>query len=251
MPETSVQQPADSRRYLLPIAVATGLYLVLCAALFTGIRHQNGGRFLFTLDDPYIHLALSQNLARGFYGLNPGEPASPSSSILWPFLLAPFARFSAQWAAPLVLNFLFGLATTLLIGIAVGSWTPRDLPRQETLRRALSAGMLVFTANLAGLTFIGMEHTLQVFLAAACALGLIACLRGHEIPWWCLAAAAIGPVVRYENLGITLAVAIALYGQDHKRKAASLLAIAIVPLIAFSAYLHHLGLPLFPMSVLI
>lgn len=43
---------------------------------------------MYTLDDPYIHLSLAENLLRGHYGVNLDEVASPSSSILYPFLLA-------------------------------------------------------------------------------------------------------------------------------------------------------------------
>jgi hypothetical protein len=43
--------------------------------------------FIYGLDDPYIHLALSERITRGEYGINPGEIASPSSSVIYPFLL--------------------------------------------------------------------------------------------------------------------------------------------------------------------
>ena len=46
----------------------------------------------YTLDDPYIHMALAENLARGHFGVNLGEVSNPSSSILWPWLLATAER---------------------------------------------------------------------------------------------------------------------------------------------------------------
>mgnify|MGYP001017862235 CR=1 FL=1 len=46
------------------------------------------GFFFYTLDDPYIHLALAENILRGHYGINLDEPSSPSSSIVYPFLVA-------------------------------------------------------------------------------------------------------------------------------------------------------------------
>ena len=72
-----------------PFLIAATL---LCAAVFTMLLFiglLNNGQFAFTLDDPYIHLALAKQLALGNYGINSGEFAAPASSILWPFLLIP------------------------------------------------------------------------------------------------------------------------------------------------------------------
>ncbi len=236
-------------------AVAAGLYLLLSSALFIGIRARNGGHFLFALDDPYIHLALSEGIAHGHYGINPGEYASPSSSLLWPYLLAPFSAFAFDPLVPLLLNLLAGAGVAVLGAAAIARWPfapgedahdPLEFPR-----RALSSIAIIFIANLLGLTFIGMEHTLQVLLAGAGAWAIIACLRERPIPLLCLFAVALGPSVRYENLGIALAVAIALAGQRRFRAALVLLACSLAPLLVFSAYLHHLGLPWLPTSVLL
>ena len=67
------------------------------------ILSRNGGRLTYTLDDPYIHLALSEGIAEGHYGIHPAEPSAPSSSIVWPFLLAPGARLPLHELLPLLL----------------------------------------------------------------------------------------------------------------------------------------------------
>ena len=245
---------------MLLVGVAVALYGSLCVWLFFQILKVNGGHFTYALDDPYIHLALSDEIARGHYGINANEFSSPSSSILWPYLLAPFAQFSRQNLVPLLLNLLAGLGVAVLVGAAVARWPAgaqgRTQPDKgfrsvEIWRRTLSAVALVFIANLPALTFVGMEHTLQVLLAGAGAWGIIACLRGRPVPWWCLTAVAVGPMVRYENLGITLALAIALAGQRQLRRGAGLVLISLLPLLLFSFYLHHLGLPWVPTSVLV
>ncbi len=238
--------------------LSIGTYLLLAVVLFVRIRHRNDGHFTYALDDPYIHLALSQGIAHGHYGINAGEFSSPSSSVLWPFLLALFARWSWQVYVPLGLNLLAGLGTAWLIAAAITCW---PLPvgggfgpagaTDELWRRRISAVFLVFTGNLLGLTFIGMEHTLQVLLAGAGAWGIVCCLEGRCIPGWVLVGVAIGPCVRYESLGIVAAVAIALMGQRQLRRAAVLLISSIVPLLVFSLFLHHLGLPWLPTSVLV
>ena len=246
------QGQAVSRGFrALLVAVPVAVYVLICVHLFRGIRAADGGHFVFSLDDPYIHLALAEQIARGGYGINPGEAASPSSSALWPFLLAPFAKLPSLPLITLLMNFLAGLGAAVIAGLSVADWPGDVVSRDEKARRVLSAAAMVVIGNLAGLTFVGMEHTLQVMLAGASALGVVACLRGRAVPWWCLAAAAIGPLVRYENLGLSVALAVALVGRRETRKAAGLLAASVLPLLGFSVFLHHLGLPLLPTSVLL
>lgn len=247
------------RKGILALAgFATIFYLALAGMLFHEILQRNGGQFTYAIDDPYIHLALSEGIAHGHYGINAGEAASPSSSAIWQLLLAPFARFSWQVYVPLVLNLLAGIATAILIGTVVALWpSPLEGSAEsaagttETWRRLLSVVGLVFTANLLGLTFIGMEHTLQVFLAGVGAWGIICCLRGRSVPAWVLVCSALAPSVRYESLAISVGLALALTGRHLRRQAAALLICSVLPLVLFSFFLHGLGLPWIPTSVLV
>ena len=249
------QIPMQRLQTVLLGGFAVIAYLLLCRDLYYEIVGLNGGHFLYALDDPYIHLALTNGIAAGHYGLNAGEAASPSSSILWPFLLLPFAHVAWEAYAPLLLNVLAGIATACLLGAAVARWpyAPDEevLPVHEAARRVISVAALIFIGNLLGLTFVGMEHTLQILLATAGAWGVISCLSGRRVPLWCLFAAALGPSVRYESVGITVALCIALVGQREIRRAAIVLVASLLPLLLFSAFLHHLGLPLMPTSVMV
>jgi hypothetical protein len=58
-------------------------------------------------------------------------------------------------------------------------------------------------------------------------------------------------MVRYESLTVSVALAIALVGLRQWRKAVLLLVASVLPLIAFSLFLHHLKLPMLPSSVMI
>jgi hypothetical protein len=257
MPGAAV--PSCSRS-TAPACVA--LYLAVVVGLLFAILHRNDGIFTYSLDDPYIHLALAENLAHGHYGINPGEPSSPSSSILWPFLLAPFALWSGNQYLPLVLNVVCCGSAAWLIGRIVDGWRWPG-PGQSPLgcdgpvgplawfaRFALAAALML-VANLAGLTFVGMEHGLQVLLAIACAAGVIEAFAGRPIPAWSLCAAALGPMVRYENFALVAAVALALWGQDRLRAAARLVGVSLVGPALFSLFLVTRGLPFMPTSVLV
>jgi len=223
------------------------LFLLVSAAFYFTIRAKNNAMFVYALDDPYIHLALSEQIAHGHYGINPQEYSSPSSSVLWPFLLAPFAGTTMHPYVPLILNILFGLGSVMLLTWASLKWQPAE----KWQLRALTLALLISIANLVSLTFLGMEHVLQVFLAIACAVGLGSVWEGEPIPLWCLVSAAVGPLVRYENLAISAAVCLVLSFTGESRKAMVLLLCSCLPLVLFGLFLRHLGLPMLPTSMLV
>ncbi len=227
--------------YLLSVAILAALVLV-----------ETHGHFTYPLDDPYIHLALAEHLAQGHYGINAVEFSSPSSSILWPFLLIPFAGTWFHVYVPLVWNLIFGFTAACLIGTAVANWPEREgHNRLSRNQLSLCAVLLLFAASLPALTLLGMEHVLQVLLAIACSMGMIEALAGRRIPSWCLAAAVVAPMVRYEDLTLSLAIAIALGGLRQYKTAVTVFLLSLLPLLSFSLFLHRMGLPLLPMSVLV
>ena len=75
----------ERRNTTFPKATILLCVALVAAGLFCSILWRNGGEFAYTLDAPYTHMALAGHILQGTYGLNPGEPASPSSSILYPF----------------------------------------------------------------------------------------------------------------------------------------------------------------------
>jgi hypothetical protein len=246
-------------RWPIPLA-CVALYLVAVLWLGGDIVHRNDGVFTYSLDDPYIHLALAKNLAHGHYGINPGELSSPSSSILWPFLLVPFAGRPWHMYLPLLLNVLFCGLSAGLIGRTVAAWDwgepdpSRARPERHWTAFALRFGVaaaLMLVANLAGLTFVGMEHGLQVLLTIACAVGMLEALRRRRIPAWCLVAAVLGPLVRYESFALVAAICVALWAQGRLRAAALLAGGSLVGPAIFSGFLLSRGLAALPSSVLV
>jgi len=229
-------RPAPYAMLLLLAAIETAAMIYFC-----------NGKFCYTLDDPYIHLALSKQIAVGHYGLNPGEFSSPSSSILYPFLLAAAAPSPFHEYAPLAINvlaMLLTLAMTLQFFTRLGL-ASTDRPLRRTL---LAVGFIVFT-NTFGVVFTGMEHSLQFLFALSIVTGLIVFLEDDRILWRLPAAMILGPLIRYEALALSFAAA-AVLAVLRPRQAAALLVLTIAPVAAFSAFLHQLGLPWLPSSVL-
>ncbi len=221
------------------------VYLALTFALLLAVLKMTHGHFSYCLDDPYIHLALAERLRYGFFGLNAGEPVSPSSSILWPFLLVPFVGTRLLQWAPLILNVLCSAATAWLLGAFVQR---TFLP--DWRGRALSLLLLAAT-NVFGLAYTGLEHPFEVLLCVAGAWAVLHMLDGNTVPRWTLVAVVVLPSVRYEGFLVTLGVAFALWVARARRTAIGLVIASLLPLVAFSVYLHHVHLPWFPISVLV
>ncbi len=221
------------------------MYVVVVLLLLVIIVHKTQGHFTYCLDDPYIHLALVNRLRHGLYGINAGEPASPSSSVLWPLLLLPFAGTALLPWVPLLLNTVCSAATAWLLGSFVDRYFAPGW-------RARVLGLLLLVAtNIFGLTYTGLEHSLEVLLCVAGAFAVLHVLDGERVPWWMVAAVALLPSVRYEGVLVTLAVAVALWAARARRTALVLLPVSLVPAAVFSVFLHRLRLPWFPLSVLV
>lgn len=218
------------------LLVSAPLWLLLGLTLLT-----TGGRFAYPLDDPYIHLALAENLAHLHYGLHPTEYAAPSSSILWPFLLAPLSVLPGFALAPLGIGAGCCVATVLVIRRCL----------EDVVDRRLSLPLAMWMAaclNIYGLPFTGMEHSLQVLLAAWVAQGVLRD-RPTLTTWMAL---LLLPAVRYEGLAITVPVlAWFLAGGRHRRAAAGV-GLGVTLIVAgFSVFLRGLGLGVLPSSVLV
>lgn len=78
-------KPSIKAKYIPLISGAAFFGLTILVEIIQ-ILKLNQGRFIYTLDDAYIHLALAENIMQGHYGVNLGEFSALSSSILWPFL---------------------------------------------------------------------------------------------------------------------------------------------------------------------
>ena len=159
---TPSDQRNPSRRHgstLVPIV----FYFALCVLELVAILRLNDGHLAYTLDDPYIHLALAENLAQGHYGVNATEHSAPSSSILWPFLLAPFAGGSLGPVAPLILNWVAACLTIVVFSklAATALPDPGNTPAVRLLHPLLVC-LIVLTTNLVGLAYTGMEHSLSL-----------------------------------------------------------------------------------------
>jgi hypothetical protein len=227
------------------LAVGLGLLATLVALELLRMFQLNGGMLVYTLDDPYIHLALAENIARGTYGVNLGEVAAPSSSILWPFLLA---IAGGAEHAPFWINVAAAAATVTLFAATL--WRVVPLAAGRTLYVSVVTALFVVVANAVGLIFTGMEHSLQVFAVTAVAAGLIAEAEGARPAPWLFAALVAAPLLRYECLAVSGPALVYLFLRGYRRQSLAAAVALGAALGAFSYWLSAHGLAPLPTSIL-
>ncbi len=230
---------AVDRRVMLVLFFLPVVFLVLATLAI------NGGMLMYTLDDPYIHIDLAKRIFSGHYGINPGEYSAPSSSILWPFLLAPFTPLGnfMLWV-PLLLNIGFSFLTCSLFN--------RLLPDISFAHRLFILGGWFLATNFYGLMFNGMEHCLQIFLVTVIALGVLrkefyseqVTRNGVYL------AILVLPLVRYEGLAVSLPVLLYLLCKGERLRPLMCGALLVSAVALFSLFLARLGVGYLPSSVI-
>ncbi|MDB5397897.1 MAG: hypothetical protein JWM91_5403 [Rhodospirillales bacterium] len=230
------------------IAVLGGIALILVLELVATLV-ATGGHLAYVIEAPYVHLTLASQIALGHYGLVAGESAAPSSTILYPFLLAALAPLRLGTALPLVIN----NTAALLAGMfAVLLADECGLP----LRRIAPARIFALTVavalalNLAGLAFTGLEHSLHVAASVVYILGLARFIRRGRCDWWWFLCIIVQPLIRFEGAGLLLADGLIFVCYRRYDYALAVVMIGLALVGGYSLFLHALGLPLLPSSVL-
>jgi hypothetical protein len=235
-----------------PLALAITAFLCLAAAELVAVLFVNGGGFSYTLDDPYIHLALAENILRGHYGVNLQEFSSPSSSVLWPFLLVPLVAFPHADLVLLGLNLLLSLGCLLLFDrvLCQADRAAGGLPLSGRVR-FLFLLFFILASNLVGLNFLGMEHVLQLLVVLQMVSGLIRFSREGVVTPATWLAIVVAPLIRYECLAVSGAALLFFMLQRNilRPLVAGLLIGAL--LVAFSLFLLAIGQEYLPSSVLV
>jgi hypothetical protein len=233
MTEQAAHPPSIKQWIFFLIALAAPLLMMVKLILDTN------GQMIYTLDDPYIHLTLARNIQLGHYGINSQEFSAPSSSILWPFLLAPFGSNRFFEYAPLFIN----LVSVLASGVLIFRYLSKQ---QQALTAAFITLLVCVSLNYYGLAFTGMEHSLQVLLVVWIAFCCMNAAYGRLF-WLSI---VLLPLVRYEGLAITVPVLIYFIVSSNQRKQALIaLVVTMISLVLFSLFLDKMGLGYLPSSI--
>jgi hypothetical protein len=226
------------------------IFLCIVLGFLAASIYTNHGHVIYALDDPYIHLALAEHIWQGEYGINSGEFSAPSSSILWPLLLVPFVPLGLDAYAPLLWNLFASVGTAVCLALIVQRAVTPELAERH--RWLLTAAVVLFllSTNAIGLIFSGMEHSLQVLLSLMVVLGLIDEHETGQVRWYLLLGVILGPLVRYENLALTVPAVAYLLLRMHRASALVSGATVGVILMGFGAWLLAHDLFVVPTSIL-
>src|SRR3569833_1346358 len=243
-------QPAGTGVVVWPrlTCVTLSLWLVLFAAELIASIVLCGGRLVFTLDDPYIHLAVADHILSGGYGVNASEYSSPSSSIIWPYLLAITESLHLGAFGPLMIAIAAAATSMVAVLRLLKSF---GLGRDDAPFAYAVAMLSIFAVSAVALPMTGLEHNLHVWATIVTFAGLVLAAQGCAPTWLHLVALVLLPLVRFEGaaLAVSAVAAFALLG--HRRFALGAAALIALALSAYAASMIPRGLPLLPSSVLL
>lgn len=240
-------QPVSATRDVTFSGLALASVLIAFVVLQGLALRLTGGAFEYPLDDPYIHLALAEQIAGGGYGVNAGEYASPGSSALFPFLLIPFAGHKTQRYMPLFWNVVgMGLTAWLWGALLSSSGWMRPGWRGAGIAAAVLGPVAVMMPMVA---FVGMEHTLHAAAALAVLLGLWRHFNGGGGIALVLIGITCGSALRPEGMALALLVGGALFLTGSRGAGIAAAALGILPVALFAGFLAALGLDPVPSSV--
>ena len=227
-------------------------FVGICAFVLLALS-RTGGVLVYTLDDPYIHLALAESILGGGYGINEGEFASPSSSILYPLILAFALMLGLGSYAPLLIGSVFSLMATWIIASFFSKLIESNELRVSAGVYLLLGLTLVFSVSAIALPMNGMEHSIHVFATALTLTRLYALLVEDNTDgmWTLVFAALLCAGIRFEGLALVGCVILALGFSGHRRPAITLATLLLAMLSIYIAAMSAMGLPLFPSSVLV
>jgi len=231
-----------------PLALVLVLYALLALVEWKMVLARTDGRYIYSLDDTYIHMAISRNLVEHqTWGVTRHAFTSASSSPLWTLLLsATFALFGVHEEAPLVLNLLLGA----LVLVASAAFLERHVRRPGIVLGVLLG--VLFAGPLVPIALSGMEHILHALLTVLFVAAASEALARPEASRRSLPLLAVLLTgARFEGLFLVLATCLLLALRRQAGRAVLVGAAGLLPVVAFGLYSVAQGWYFVPNSVLL
>ena len=228
--------------------------MLLITVIFFECLKVTGGKFIYVLDDTYIHLAYAKNIVlHNVWGVTQYEPSSSSSSPLWTLILsAVFFLSGVSEYVPLILNVLMSFVLIIIIYFI---FTKYFLSGFYIIFSILA---VIIFAPLAINIFTGMEHLLQtilvilfIFLSVKIltnSTGNSGTITKNDLILFVLAA--LLSAVRYESLIVIILIAALFFIQKKFLQTLLIIFSGIFPLIIFGWISVNNGGYIVPNSVL-
>jgi len=234
-----------------PLLLALVLLSVAVAASLKLLLGNTGGRLIYVLDDPYIHMAIAKNFSqKGIWGVTGSGFTSNSSSLLWTALLSAVYYFtSPNEVTPFVINII--VCTVLVL------WLYRLLLKHQLHSVYLFFVLLVitFVTSFPVLIFTGLEHSLQLLVNFIFVVSAARFLSGDGNDQGqkaiMLVLAPVLVLVRYEGLFLIFTVCCLLLLRKKYGLTLGILGLALLPLVSYGAFSMWEGWYILPNSVLL
>lgn len=246
----------SERKYPLTLV---GIWLAGLVALVARSLQLTDGILMYSLDDPYIHLAVAETILQGGYGINGSEYSSPSSSLLYPLLLAGTESMKLGTLGPLLFNIVAMAGAVYTVGriLADYVWPGIASKSPPTLFFRIGLGLLLCLAlNAWGLPLTGMEHSLHIFASLYVLHALLqrvdpaSSARPRSNIGLVTAIVAL-PLLRFEGMALALCAIGALYFLQARRAAWTALGLILLAGLIWYGFTQSIDLPFLPSSVLV
>ncbi|MFW9786337.1 MAG: hypothetical protein ACFFE2_06695 [Candidatus Thorarchaeota archaeon] len=236
---------------LFPVIVALSCLWLSLVLVSAAILVMNSGYMVYTLDDTYIHLAISKNLNEfSIFGVTKYEFSSSSSSPFWNLILsATFALIGISDIVPLLLNMIIASVAVVILYSVL-----KDTGMSSRYLTVVLVSFVFFT-SLPGLVFTGMEHTLHVLFSIIFIVLSSRILSFDESNnrqfLSLLIVTLLASAVRIETVFLVLPVALLFSMRRKWSYALSILGIAALPWLAYGIASVYNGWLLIPNSLLV
>ncbi|WP_044641162.1 hypothetical protein [Risungbinella massiliensis] len=234
--------------FFIPLLFFIGIFLYL----FLYSYHQNGGRWIYSVDDAYIHMALSKNIVtQGVWGVTAHEFTSASSSVFWSLILAGFYLIDVNTFVPLILNFVEGI---ILLWILY-----RILKKEQLNEVYIFFALMIFVLfnNTYNLIFTGMEHLTQgilvvLFFYLAATMIPQKVLTNKKQDWLLLLIAMLLVTTRYEGAFLVLIACFWFFFVSRRYMYAIYLGLSsLLGIAVFGVYSWFQGWPVVPITLIV
>jgi hypothetical protein len=233
-----------------PLIISLVLFWIVLTIVFSSIAKDNGN-IVYTLDDPYIHMAMAKNFSEhGVWGVTSYEFSSASSAPLWTLLLSlVYSVFGVSDLTPYILNVLFGILLLFTAYFIMAKYSIKPL------FILIALALIIFSMPLVPLIFSGQEHVMQVLIDllfvyfGALALSSQILTPKKLIPLLLLAASA--SFARYEGLFLVFAVAIVFILQRRWRDAGLIGLAGLLPIFIYGMISLAQGWFFLPSSIVL
>lgn len=230
--------------------LVTAIFMFVTAILFWLMVQKCDGKFIYPLDDTYIHMAIAKNMSQnGVWGITRHEFSSSTSSPLWTFLLTTaFYITGVNENIPLMLNIIFGIGFIFVSG----NFLNQILLNNKVKFYILTGSMLIIP--LSTLVLMGMEHTMHTFFSVAFVAAMLKVFEKKQTrinSILLIALSALLPLTRYEGLFLIFVACMMLIVKKQLSFAIKLGFAAWTPLILYGLWCVQNGWFMLPNSVIL